>query len=147
MPQWREMMSCIAVMKFHIKLYIPWALFSVYVHSGKRSKIIVFLFTILKGSCDFIKCKKKNRDKYKGTVSSPQVFSGIFSTYILVMLSGSYFSNIWTVSALKTPAAPCQYPPSRSTQPTPTALSGHLQERPVGVAKHRWVQPPLFTAQ
>lgn len=75
-----DVMHCYCCRGFHIKLYIPWALFSVYVHSGKRQKNpkkIVFLFTICKGSCDFI----KGGGKHKGTVSSPQVFSGIFSSY------------------------------------------------------------------
>lgn len=35
------------------------------------------------------KKKKKMEISIKGTVSSPQVFSGIFSSYSLVMLSGS----------------------------------------------------------
>lgn len=84
-----DVMHCYCCRGFHIKLYIPWALFSVYVHSGKRpkkkqknKKIIVFLFTICKGSCDFIKGgEKKWEISIKGTVSSPQVFSGIFSSY------------------------------------------------------------------
>lgn len=35
----------------------------------------------------------------------------------------------------------------RSMQSTPRVLSGQRQVLPPGVAKQRWVQPPLFTAQ
>lgn len=65
------------------------------------------------------------------------LFLALFSTD-LATLSGS---NIWEASALRG----FQY--SLSTQPTLAPFVGHLQERPLGVAKQRWVQPPLFTEQ
>lgn len=66
----------------------------------------------------------------KGTVKSHLI--GIFSIYAVLMLSGSSFSVKHHLSATS-----FQYPLSVSTQPTLTALLGHLQERPAGVAKQR----------
>lgn len=86
---WREMMSCIAIAREGFTLnYISLELYSQFMCTQEKDKKnttkIVFLFTIRKGSCDFIKGgreEKKMGDKHKGTVSSPQVFSGIFSSY------------------------------------------------------------------
>lgn len=85
------MMSCIATAAEGFTLnYISLELYSQFMCTQekdqktktKTKKIIVFLFTICKGSCDFIKGgEKKWEISIKGTVSSPQVFSGIFSSY------------------------------------------------------------------